>query len=194
MSYLGSSIQKNTHFAHSKQKYPNLKTNINRRFKNSLIQRSLTRAVLMHGRRNSRYHFAHGMQRPHITYVGIRTRYTGSWFWLQCALSLHSASRVCFLGLIGKSLFTVKSEPMKHTQRPSISLVSETLMFSWMSSPLISDGPLCLARVCHVSASPGRSGWGTGVWVGWKGWSAVRSFWQQAVQGVCWSLDIRLLV
>ena len=34
------------------------------------------------------------------------------------------------LGLIGKSLFAVKSELMKHTRSPSVSLVSETLMFS----------------------------------------------------------------
>ena len=32
-------------------------------------------------------------------------------------------------GLIGKSLFAVKSELMKHTQRPSVSLVIETGMF-----------------------------------------------------------------
>ena len=34
------------------------------------------------------------------------------------------------LGLIGKSLFAVKSELMKHTRMPSISLVSETSMLS----------------------------------------------------------------
>ena len=37
---------------------------------------------------------------------------------------------VIALGLIGKSLFAVKLELMKHTRRPSISLVSETSMFS----------------------------------------------------------------
>ena len=37
---------------------------------------------------------------------------------------------VIALGLIGKSLFAVESELMKHTRRPSISLVSETSMFS----------------------------------------------------------------
>ena len=37
---------------------------------------------------------------------------------------------VIALGLIRKSLFAVKSELMKHTRRPSISLVSETSMFS----------------------------------------------------------------
>ena len=36
---------------------------------------------------------------------------------------------VTALGLTGKNLLAVKSELMKHTQRPSISLVSETLMF-----------------------------------------------------------------
>ena len=34
------------------------------------------------------------------------------------------------LELIEKSLFAVKSELMKHTRRPSISLVSEISMFS----------------------------------------------------------------
>ena len=37
---------------------------------------------------------------------------------------------VIALGLIGKSLFAVKSELMKHTQRQSLNLVSETSMFS----------------------------------------------------------------
>ena len=37
---------------------------------------------------------------------------------------------VIALGLIGKSLFGVKSELMKHTRRPSINLLSETSMFS----------------------------------------------------------------
>ena len=37
---------------------------------------------------------------------------------------------VIALGLIGKSSFPLKSELMKHTWRPSISLVSETSMFS----------------------------------------------------------------
>ena len=47
-----------------------------------------------------------------------------------------SSSRLIFggpviaFGLIGKSLFSVKSELMKHTRKPSISLVSETSMFS----------------------------------------------------------------
>ena len=47
-----------------------------------------------------------------------------------------SSRRLIFSGpviafrLIGKSLFAVKSELMKHTRRPSISLVSETSMFS----------------------------------------------------------------
>ena len=36
---------------------------------------------------------------------------------------------VIALGLIGKSLFAVKSELMKHTQRLINSLVSETSMF-----------------------------------------------------------------
>ena len=37
---------------------------------------------------------------------------------------------VIALGLIGRSLVAVTSELMKHTRRPSISLVSETSMFS----------------------------------------------------------------
>ena len=37
---------------------------------------------------------------------------------------------VIALGLIGKSLFAVKSELMRHTRRPSVSLVSEISMFS----------------------------------------------------------------
>ena len=37
---------------------------------------------------------------------------------------------VIALWLIGKSLFAVKSELMKHTPSPSVSLVSETSMFS----------------------------------------------------------------
>ena len=49
---------------------------------------------------------------------------------------LTSSRRLIFsgpmtaLGLIGNSVFAVKSELMKHTQRASISLVSETSMFS----------------------------------------------------------------
>ena len=37
---------------------------------------------------------------------------------------------VIALGLIGKSLFAVKSDLMKHTRRPNIRLLSETSMFS----------------------------------------------------------------
>ena len=55
------------------------------------------------------------------------------WFDDQCrrAFDLNQEAhlrwtRDCF----GKSLFAVKSELMKHTRRPSISLVSETSMFS----------------------------------------------------------------
>ena len=73
-------------------------------------------------------------------------------------LSTSSRRLICgghmiALGLIGKSLFIVKSELIKHTRRLSISLVSETSMFLWTSSPLISSGqllsPLCLAWVRH---------------------------------------------
>ena len=42
---------------------------------------------------------------------------------------------------------------MKPTRRSSVILVTETGMFLWMSSPLISGGLLlslrCSARVCH---------------------------------------------
>ena len=54
----------------------------------------------------------------------------------QCRRAFYLKQRLIFggpviaLGLIGKSLFAVKSELMKHTRRPSISLVSETSMFS----------------------------------------------------------------
>ena len=42
----------------------------------------------------------------------------------------HLRQPVIALVLIGKSLFAVMSELMKYTHRPSISLVSETSMFS----------------------------------------------------------------
>ena len=58
------------------------------------------------------------------------------WFDDLCRRLSTSSRRPIFggsvnpLGLIGKSLFAVKSELMKHTRRLSISSVSETLMFS----------------------------------------------------------------
>ena len=58
------------------------------------------------------------------------------WFDNLCRRVSTSIRRLIFggpviaLGLIEKSLFAVKSDLMKYTRRPSISLVSETLMFS----------------------------------------------------------------
>ena len=58
------------------------------------------------------------------------------WFDDQCRRVSTSNRRLIFggpmtaLGIIGKSLFAAKSELMKHTRRPSISLVSEISMFS----------------------------------------------------------------
>ena len=89
------------------------------------------------------------------------------------------------LGLTGKSLSAVKWELMKPTQRPSVSLMTETGMFLWMPSSLISGGPLlslrCSARVCHCLCLLVRVV--DCVWVGWYDWSAVELFWQQTVQG-----------
>ena len=49
---------------------------------------------------------------------------------LTSSRRLFFGGPVIILGLIGKSLFAVNSEQMKHTRRPSFSLVSETLMLS----------------------------------------------------------------
>ena len=66
---------------------------------------------------------------------------------------------VIALGLTGKSLFAVKWELMKPTRRPSVSLVTETGIFLWMCSPLISGGPFlslrCSARVRHCLSEGG---------------------------------------
>ena len=55
--------------------------------------------------------------------------------------------------LTGKSLSAVKWEPMKPARNPRVSLATETGIFLWMTSPLISAGPLfslpCSARVHH---------------------------------------------
>ena len=106
---------------------------------------------------------------------------------------------VIALGLIGNCLFAVKSELMKHTRRPSISLVSGTSMFSWTSSPLISGGPLlsplCSAWVRHCLP------WKVRV----RDWCVSRLerliFCQTILTAsspgsllICWSLAIRLLV
>ena len=45
-----------------------------------------------------------------------------------------------------ESLFAVKWERMKPTWRPRVSLVTETGLFLWMSSPLISGGRLLSLR------------------------------------------------
>ena len=59
-------------------------------------------------------------------------------------------------GLTGKSLSAVKWELMKPTRRPSVILVTETGLFLWMSSPVISGGPLLTlgVRLEFVIASP----------------------------------------
>ena len=53
------------------------------------------------------------------------------------------------LGLTGKNLSAVTRELINPTRRPSVSLVSETVTFLWMMSPLISGGLLYSARVHH---------------------------------------------
>ena len=82
---------------------------------------------------------------------------------INVGMLLASSRRLIFgrpviaFGLTGKSLSTVKWEPMKPTQRPSVSLVIETEMFLWTFSPLIIGGPLlslrCSARVHHCLSS-----------------------------------------
>ena len=58
------------------------------------------------------------------------------WFDYQCrrAFDLKQEAHLRWTRdrsrVIGKSLFTAKSELMKHTRRPSISLVAKTSMFS----------------------------------------------------------------
>ena len=76
---------------------------------------------------------------------------------INAGILLASSRRFSFggpviaLALTGKSLFEARWEPMKPTQRPSVSLVIETGMFLWTFSPLISGGQLlslrCSARV-----------------------------------------------
>ena len=112
---------------------------------------------------------------------------------------LNFGGPVIALGLIGKSLFAVKSKLMKYTRRPSISLVSETSMFSWTSSPLISGGPflsqLCSTLVRHCLPWSVRVG-------DWCVSRLERLICCQIILTasspgsllICWSLAIRLLV
>ena len=65
----------------------------------------------------------------------------GMLFDLNCRMLIFGWP-VTALGLTGKSLSAVKWELMKPTRRPSVSLVTDTGLFLWMSSPLISGGPL----------------------------------------------------
>ena len=58
-------------------------------------------------------------------------------------------------------------------------------LISRMCTTLISGGPLMLYSTEFVIASVCWLGWWTGVRFGCYGWSAVGSFWQQAVQGIC---------
>ena len=60
---------------------------------------------------------------------------------------------------------------------PNVSLVPETGMFLWMPRLLISGG-----RLEFVTATACWWRWWTGVRVGWQSWSALWSFWWQAVQ------------
>ena len=81
------------------------------------------------------------------------------WFDDQCRYAFGLKQELIFggpliaFGLTGKSLFAVKWELMKPTRRPSVSLVTETGLFLWMSSPLTSGGPLlslqCSVQFCH---------------------------------------------
>ena len=83
----------------------------------------------------------------------------------QCRHAFASNMRLIFVGpviavgLTGNSLSAVKWELLKPTRRPSVSLVTETGMFLWMSSPLISGGLLlnlqCSARVRHWLSESG---------------------------------------
>ena len=78
---------------------------------------------------------------------------------INAGMLLASSRRLIFsgpvitLGLTLKSLYTVKWELMKPTRKPSISLVTETGIFLWMPSLLISGDPLlsllCSACVRH---------------------------------------------
>ena len=54
-------------------------------------------------------------------------------FWAQAG-GLIFGGPVIVLGLIGKSLSAVKWELMNPTRRPSVSLVTETGLFYWMST------------------------------------------------------------
>ena len=92
----------------------------------------------------------------------------------------HFGGPVISLGLPGKSLSTVKWELMTHSQKLNVSLVSETAIFLQTPSPHGVRLEFVIAPACWW-------GWWTGVRLGWWGWSAVRSFWQQAVQGFGWS-------
>ena len=111
---------------------------------------------------------------------------------INAGMLLASSRRLIFGGpviafaLTGKSLYAVRWELVQTTRRPSVSLVSETAMFVWLPSPVISRGDCCV-RLEFVIATACWWGWWTGVRVGWYGSSTVRSFWLQAVQGVCWS-------
>ena len=95
-------------------------------------------------------------------------------FGINAGMLLASSRRLIYggpviaLGLTGKSLSAVKWELMKLTRRPRVSLVTETGLFLWMPSALISCGRLlrllCSAwvRHCHL------------LWVGVVDWCASR--------------------
>ena len=113
---------------------------------------------------------------------------------INAGMLLATSGRLVFggpviaLGLTGKSSSAVKWVLMKPTWRLSVSLVTKTGLFLWMSTPYISGDALlslwCSARVRHclrllVSV------------VDWRvsrlvKLSAVGPFWHQTVQGGCW--------
>ena len=99
---------------------------------------------------------------------------------LALSRRLIFGGRVIALWLTRRTLSAVKWELMKPTQRPSVSVVTETGMSLWISSPLIIGPPkwsspltspihssVCGVRLEFVIASACWWGWWTGVWVGW---------------------------
>ena len=102
---------------------------------------------------------------------------------------------VIALGSIGKSLSAVKWELSKLTWRPATVYCQEHGCCYELPVPLsvVFHSSVCCFRHEFATASACSSRWRTAVWVGWQGWSAIRSFWHQAVQGVCWSADLTRL-
>ena len=85
---------------------------------------------------------------------------------INAGMLLASMRRLIFSGsvialwLTAKSLFALKWELMKPTQKPSISLVTETGLFLWMSNPLRMhqlQGVCRRARQCDIDSSGTRT-------------------------------------